>query len=72
MTRKDAYPQPRMDTILITLHGSQWFTTLDLLSGYWQVEIEDADRDKMTFCTTEGLFQLPFGVCNGFLMTNTI
>ena len=68
VTRKDAYPLPRIDTTLDALHGSQWFTTLDLLSGYWQVEMEDSDKEKTAFCTTEGLFQfrvMPFGLCNG-------
>ena len=67
ITRKDAYPLPRIDTTLDTLSGSQWFSTLDLLSGYWQVEVEEADRDKTAFCTTEGLFQfrvMPFGLSN--------
>ena len=67
VTRKDAYPLPRIDTTLDALHGSQWFTTLDLLSGYWQVEVAEADREKTAFCTTEGLFQIrvmPFGLCN--------
>ena len=67
VTRKDAYPLPRIDMTLDTLHGSQWFTTLDLISGYWQVEMESADKEKAAFCTTEGLFQfkvMPFGLCN--------
>ena len=67
ITRKDAYPLPQIDTTLGTLSGSQWFSTLDLLSGYWQVEVEEADRDKTAFCTTEGLFQfrvMPFGLSN--------
>ena len=34
VTRKDAYPLPRVDDILDTLAGSQYFSTLDLLSGY--------------------------------------
>ena len=67
VTRKDAYPLPRIDMTLDALHGSLWFTTLDLLSGYWQVEMAEADRDKTAFCTSEGLFQfrvMPFGLCN--------
>ena len=39
VTRKDAYPLPRVDDTLDTLAGTKWFTTLDLLSGYWQVEV---------------------------------
>ncbi|KAL5480079.1 hypothetical protein EMCRGX_G023701 [Ephydatia muelleri] len=33
VTRKDAYPLPRVDDILDTLGGSKWFSTLDLKSG---------------------------------------
>ena len=65
VTQKDAYPLPRIDATLDTLHGSQWFSILDLLSGYWQVEVAETDRPKTAFCTTEGLYQfrvMPFGL----------
>ena len=67
VTRKEAYPLPRIDATLDTLAGSQWFSTLDMLSGYWQVEVDEPDRPKTAFCTTEGLFEfkvMPFGLCN--------
>ena len=57
VTRKDTYPIPRIDDTLDTLAGSRWFSTLDLKSGYWQVEVHKDDREKTAFCTHEGLYQ---------------
>jgi len=67
VTHKDAYPIPRVDDTLDTLSGSTWFSTIDLKSGYWQVEMAPQDREKTAFCTQEGLFEfnvMPFGLCN--------
>ncbi|GFW30483.1 retrovirus-related Pol polyprotein from transposon 412 [Trichonephila clavipes] len=46
VTKKDSYPLPRIDDNLDTLSGHKWFSTLDLKSGYWQVEIHPEDREK--------------------------
>ena len=54
--RKDAYPLPRVDDTLDTLVGSKFFTTLDLASGYWQVEVAPEDQPKTAFTTPEGLY----------------
>ncbi|GBN56012.1 Retrovirus-related Pol polyprotein from transposon opus [Araneus ventricosus] len=51
---KDSYPLPRIDDTLDALNGSQWFTTLDLKSGYWQVENRPEDREKTAFTTGQG------------------
>ncbi|KRZ81808.1 Retrovirus-related Pol polyprotein from transposon, partial [Trichinella sp. T8] len=67
ITRVDAQPLPRIDDTLDALAGSQWFSTLDLASGYWQVEVAEPDREKTAFSTPMGLFQfrvMPFGLCN--------
>ena len=66
-TIKDAHPIPRIDDLLNALHGARWFSTLDLKSGYWQVPIQEQDKEKMAFRTSSGqLFefnQVPFGLC---------
>ena len=67
ITKKDAQPLPRIDDTLDTLNSARWFSTLDLASGYWQVEVDPADREKTAFTTPYGLFQfkvMPFGLCN--------
>ena len=49
------------------LAGKQWFSTLDLASGYWQVSLSQEARVKTAFATHAGLFQfrgMPFGLCN--------
>ena len=66
-TVMDAYPLPRIDDILDMLAGKQWFSTLDLASGYWQVSMSQEARIKTAFATHSGLFQfkvMPFGLCN--------
>src|SRR5256886_11943601 len=67
VTKKDCYPLPRIDDMLETLSGAQWFTSLDLASGFWQVELDPKDREKSTFITRFGTYEfvvMPFGLCN--------
>ena len=40
-TFKDAYSLLQINKILDCLNGTVWFTSLDLESGYWQVEMEE-------------------------------
>ena len=67
ITVKDAYPLPRIDDTLDMLAGKQWFSTMDLASGYWQVSLSQESRLKTAFATHSSLFQfrvMPFGLCN--------
>ena len=68
VTCKDAYPLPRIDDTLESLHGAKWFTTLDLQSGFWNIGVKEEDRPKTAFSTSSGLWEfnkMPFGLCNG-------
>lgn len=67
VTHKDVYPLPRIDDALDCLHGAQYFSSIDLRSGYWQISVDPMDREKTAFITPDGLYQfkvMPFGLCN--------
>ena len=67
VTHQDAYPLPWIDATLDSLSGAAYFTTLDLASGYWQVEVEEQDKEKTAFSTPQGHFEfnvMPFGLTN--------
>ena len=55
-TVKDAYPLPRIDESLDALGGAAIFSTMDLQSAYYQVEIAEEDKAKTAFTTPIGLF----------------
>jgi hypothetical protein len=57
VTRKDAYPLPRIDVCLDAMSGAQWFSTFDFRSSYHQVEVRSEDADKTAFICREGLFR---------------
>ena len=65
VTVYDAYPIPRIDDSLDELAGAKWFSTLDLASGYWQIELDDDAKKKSAFTVRGGHYQwnvMPFGL----------
>ena len=56
VSKKDAYPIPDIQDALDNLRGSKYFATIDLLSGYWQIEMTDREKERSAFCTRRGLF----------------
>ena len=67
ITVPDTYPLPRMDECIDSLEEAAIFTTLDCNSGYWQIPVDPADRDKTTFTSHYGIYRfirLPFGLRN--------
>ena len=60
---------PRIEDILDTLGKSQYFTTVDLASGFRQIEMDPATHEKSAFTTYCGLrefVRMPFGMCTTF------
>jgi hypothetical protein len=67
ITKKDVYPLPRIDDILDAMNGAKYFSSFDFLSGYWQIEMDELDKEKTGFITIYGLFEwnvMPMGLCN--------
>lgn len=67
VTKKDAFPLPRIDESLEALSGAKFFCTADMASSFHQVSVREEDREKTAFVTHKGLFHfkhMPFGLVN--------
>ena len=67
-TLKDVYSLPWIHKSLDSLQGSQWFSSLDLKSGYWQVKMDEESKPLTAFTVGPlGFYEckrMPFGVTN--------
>lgn len=64
---KDSYPLPRIDQLVDSTAGHQWLSFMDSFSGYNQLKMDEADQEKTSFITSQGLFcykVMPFGLKN--------
>ena len=58
---------PLIDDILVLLRNAKFFSSLDLKSGYWQVLIDEKDKEKTAFACHRGFHEfnvMPFGLSN--------
>uniref|UniRef100_A0AAY4C672 Gypsy retrotransposon integrase-like protein 1 n=1 Tax=Denticeps clupeoides TaxID=299321 RepID=A0AAY4C672_9TELE len=64
-TVPDQYTVPRIEDALTCLNGSQWFSVLDLRSGYYQIPLASSDKEKTAFICPAGFYQferMPQGI----------
>jgi transposase InsO family protein len=67
ITVKDKYPIPRIEDQIDRLLGAKLFTSLDMASGYYQINMADSSIQKTAFVTPDGHFEflrMPFGLVN--------
>ena len=67
VTRADRFPMPNLTDLVFGLHGMQYFTSLDLIRGYYQIPLAESSQDITAFSTTRSHYQfkrLSFGLKN--------
>lgn len=65
VTERQAFPMPNVEEMLDTLHGTKYFSSIDLGNAYYQVELEKDSQEKTAFSTKSGQFcfnRMPFGI----------
>jgi hypothetical protein len=67
ITKKDSYPLPCIEDILNILQGSLFWSMFDLVSGYWQIPVDQDNIKKTAFTTCASTWEftvMPFGLMN--------
>jgi hypothetical protein len=57
VTKSDVYPLPSISIALSSMQGAQYFSSIDLNCGYYQIELEESSREKTAFITQDGLYE---------------
>ena len=67
VTVPDKYPIPNITDMLYALHGANFFSSFDLIKGFFNLELDNESIPYTAFSTTRGHYEwtkLPFGLIN--------
>lgn len=67
LTLSEHYPMPKIDDMKDLFLNAEWFTTIDIASGFYHIEVAEEDRFKTAFSTINGHYEwnrMPFGLKN--------
>jgi hypothetical protein len=67
LTVKNAYPLPRIQECIDKLGMATHLSIIDMVSGYWQMRVDEKDVPKIAFNTRSGKYEflvMPFGLTN--------
>lgn len=61
------FKMPTFESILMELHGAEWFSTIDMKNAFFHIELDENCRHLTNFFAGDGIYRyrrLPFGLCN--------
>lgn len=67
VTKADSFPIPHLTDLVFGLHGMKYFSSIDLMKGYYQVELHKDCTEYTAFSTSQNHYEflrLPFGLKN--------
>lgn len=56
-TKTLAYDLPRVDDFLDSLNGSKYFSSIDMMSGYWAIPMREEDKETTAFQSPMGALE---------------
>lgn len=67
VTLSEHFPLPHIEEMQDRFLGAKWFTTIDIASGFYHIEMAEEDKEKTAFSTINGHYhwnRMPFGLKN--------